>query len=240
MAGSLVGQDRKGAGTGVDKPLTAMQRLFVQEFAVDFNQTRAARAAGYAVPHVKAGQLMSQENIVAACDKAVKEKEARAKFKQDDVLHYLQTGLFTNLLKWFEPADDGGWMISEEDLKNIPDEIGRLIEEVEKRTVVVEKDGNKTTATRFWVKTISKSVCAGLLVKVQFGDKGKGESKVGSDTPVLIDWDALRRSWKDKQALGDPIERRIAEVRESRLLPAADPVEANGHPLPNGLKETAE
>jgi hypothetical protein len=74
--------------------------------------------------------------------------------------------------RYFMPGGRGGWLIDEENYKKLPDQVGRLIEEVESRTREVElPDGSVVRKSMFWVKFISKTAVAKLIAKHMLGTK---------------------------------------------------------------------
>ena len=74
-----------------DKPLTARQSMFVEEFLDDLNATQAAVRAGYSRRSARqtASENLSKPNIVAALQKAMAERAKKLKVKQEWVLEKL-------------------------------------------------------------------------------------------------------------------------------------------------------
>ena len=71
-----------------DIPLEPRQQLFVDEFIIDFNATRAARAAGYSENSVRsiASENLTKPNIDKAIDKAIADRRKRLRIDADTVL----------------------------------------------------------------------------------------------------------------------------------------------------------
>lgn len=165
--------------------LTDQQRAFVLELLADeeFCPTHAARKAGYANPSQAANKLLKHKKIMAALGKAQREREERCQLKADDVLHYLRTALFFNPLNYFSPAGDGGWLI--DDLDSLPEEVGRLIEEIEVKAIELP-DGSMSSKLK--VKFISKATVLPLAMKHlgMLHDKTTVEGQI-----VHVDWDEM-------------------------------------------------
>ncbi len=178
--------------------LTDQQRIFVLELlgSSQFNPTEAAKRAGYKFPPQAAYKLLKVKGIQAALGKAQRQREERCELKADDVLNYLKAALFFNPLHYFRPTDDGKWLI--DDLSVIPEEIGRLIENMELQ--VTEKDGEVTS--RYKVSFVSKATALSLALKHVCIDKQE------------ID---VRHSWADELYPPKPdlVEARIEEERNN-------------------------
>ena len=74
-----------------DLELTDKQRVFVDEYLVDLNGTRAAIRAGYSEKSAReiASQNLTKLNIQKAIEKAFDERKARVLVTQDDVINGL-------------------------------------------------------------------------------------------------------------------------------------------------------
>ena len=164
-------------GTGVTKELTAKQCVFATEYLKDYNGTRAAREAG--VPKNAASSVAGAwlhdprfVHVAAYIEREIYHKNLRAKKSADEVLEYLQIAMYFVPSKYFQPGDRGGWLIDEENYKKLPDEIGRIIEEVEVRSKQVSRpDGTEVTLTRFWVKFVNKTKVTQMVAKFMLGSK---------------------------------------------------------------------
>lgn len=87
------------------KRFTNKQELFVQEYLIDFNASRAARAAGYSekTAGVMGHTLLKNPKIQQAIRKAMDERAERTKVTQDKVLTELAKIAFSDMrsfLKW--------------------------------------------------------------------------------------------------------------------------------------------
>jgi hypothetical protein len=145
--------------------LNPNEMSFVKHLIADdlWRPVVAAQKAGYKNPSQSAHYMMQKPHIAAALGREQRRRLERLQLKADEVLHLLATGLFFNPLSLFKPSAKGGWVV--EDLDKIPDEIGRLIEEVKTRTVEEVIDGNTRVTTYFKVKMISKTELLRMAMK---------------------------------------------------------------------------
>jgi phage terminase small subunit len=141
--------------------LTGKQLRFVSEYLIDLNGTRAAVAAGYKPNNaaVQASFLLDPERnplVVMRIEKLKAEKALRSKLTGDELLARISAGITFNPTHWFERGESRagvpGWLMTEEQMRALPTEIGALIEEMEARTVT--RDGAEVR--RVWVKFVSK------------------------------------------------------------------------------------
>ena len=68
--------------------LTELQKRFVAEYLVDLNATQAAKRAGYKDPNI-GRQLITNNNVSEAIQKAIARREERTQITQDMVLREL-------------------------------------------------------------------------------------------------------------------------------------------------------
>lgn len=69
--------------------LTDKQKRFVSEYLIDLNATAAAKRAGYKDPNI-GRQLITKNNVSAAIQKAIQDREKRTEITQDYVLSKLK------------------------------------------------------------------------------------------------------------------------------------------------------
>lgn len=81
--------------------LTEKQKRFVAEYLVDLNATQAARRAGYKDPNI-GRQLITKNNVSAAIQKAVEERERRTEITQDAVVQELAAIAFARATDYAE------------------------------------------------------------------------------------------------------------------------------------------
>lgn len=149
----------------LEDKLNPNEMSFVNHLIADdlWRPVVAAQKAGYKNPSQSAHYMMQKPHIAAALGREQRRRLERLQLKADEVLHMLATGLFFNPLSLFKPSAKGGWLV--EDLDKIPDEIGRLIEEVKTRTVEELVDDNIRVTTYFEIKMISKTRLLELAMK---------------------------------------------------------------------------
>lgn len=84
-----------------DKPLTAKQDAFVQEYLIDLNATQAAIRAGYSekTAYSVGHENLSKPEIAEAIVKAKNDRAERVQVKQDDVLRELMRLGFSDIRK---------------------------------------------------------------------------------------------------------------------------------------------
>ncbi len=212
--------------------ITLQQRMFVDEWLICRDDGEAARKAGYvAKSSATTGRRLRNHHILVKA--LIEEKlaiiEQRAIKKADDVLRYIHTAMFYNPVKFFKPGDGGGWLIDEEDFRNLPDWVGCMVEEMQVRCKH-NYDGTQTIT--YWVKLVSKTKMAELAARHQLGDKI-------TVTRVNLNWDDLINAYDPNDPLdmkNDPIEAKLRELASKEpkaLSPAA-------HMVVQGLVELQE
>ena len=70
--------------------MTPRQNLFVSEYLLDLNATRAARDAGFAHPNVQGSQLLTKPHIRKRLHEAIMERSERLRIHADWVLSRLE------------------------------------------------------------------------------------------------------------------------------------------------------
>lgn len=122
-----------------DEGLNDRQRLFVEEYLADLNQTQAAIRAGFSpkTAKQKACNMMKKPNIREAVDKAMAERSKRTGINADRVLLELgRCGLY-NALDFINAKDatvmdnataDDGAAIASVKVKTTPTENGNIVE----------------------------------------------------------------------------------------------------------------
>ena len=146
--------------------LTDAELTFVKYLIEDdlWRPTQAAKKAGYKAPSQAAFNLMKKPAIAQALGKEQRRRLERLELHADEVLSMLATGLFFNPLTLFRPSTKGGWVVV--DLDKVPDEIGRLIEEIKTRTTEsMDDEGNVSSTTYFELKMISKTELLRMAMK---------------------------------------------------------------------------
>lgn len=185
--------------------LKSSELTFVKYLIGDdlWRPVQAARKAGYKQPDIAAGRLMKKPAIAQALGKEQRRRLERLELRADEVLSMLATGLFFNPLSLFKPSAKGAWVIT--DLDKVPDEIGRLVEEIKTRTTEsMDDEGNVSSTTYFELKMISKTELLRMAMKhcgvdgtqkVEFsGNVGMQVHLEGGLNALLMNVEATRAS----------------------------------------------
>ncbi len=166
------------------KSLNVKELLFCQALAadVDFNAVAAVREIypKNSNPSAQANRLLSRPRVQKMLGKVLGDRLRRLELKADDVLEYLRFALFYNPLEHFTPTEDGWW--STPNPKELPDEVGRLIERIREKTVT-HKNGSVSRSLE--IELLTHTTALGLAMK------HVGVEKVDVTHNVNIDWDAL-------------------------------------------------
>jgi hypothetical protein len=176
--------------------LTAMQAVFVEAFIRCRNGTQAALEAG-ASPANAARQANNwlNEPRFEAGQRAIAQRLAlisqTTDLKASQILKFLGTVLYYQPAQFFQPDRDGAWSISEERLRDLPPEIGCLIESIERdEREVYDKDGNLVSRrTKFRVRLVSKATALEIAARHQLGQKV--DVHPAPIDPASLDWTAI-------------------------------------------------
>lgn len=89
--------------------MTSMQAIFVDEYLIDLNATRAAIRAGYseATAYSQGQRLLKNVEVASAIKAALDERAERTLASADAVLLELQKLAFANVLDFAAPSSDG-------------------------------------------------------------------------------------------------------------------------------------
>lgn len=199
------------------------QRDFIEHYVIHRDATKAAIAAGYKAKTASSVgfQLLNPQHYPLVANEIKKRLailDGKAMLDADGVLRYIHTSMLYRPLEWFRPSKDGGWMIDEEQLMNLPPEIGCLIEEIESKTVVTRKedDGTETVSTYLKVRLVSKTAMTALAAKYQLTTKH--DVTVHND----LDWDTIIEKAAERRA-NNPITARLALVGRDALMELRKP-----------------
>jgi phage terminase small subunit len=156
-------------------PLTKKEQVFVQEYLIDLNAARAARAAGYSekTSNVKGAQLLQKPRVQLAVQQSMAERAKRTEISQDSVLSRLDN------IGDVDPAlcyNEKGQFHS---IHDIPPEIRKCIKSIK---VFEEFDGVGRDREKI-----------GEVVEVTFWDKVKSNELLGKHLGI----------WKDVLELKD-------------------------------------
>lgn len=203
-------------GVNLDR-MVDRKRKFVSEYVIDLNGTQAAIRAGYSKngAQVTASRLLNKDlnpDVHKAVGAALYRLSLVAEMSAVELRQHIDKAIRLNPFRFFEPGDNGGWLIDEKKLDEIPDEIGQMVKECEKRTIELP-DG--TTVSKFWVKLVDKDKMIELSAKYKFSEHHT------INVAPAPDWNQLT------EAHQDVIETQIIEVSNGHQSDAA-PTEGTG------------
>lgn len=107
-----------------DKPLTGMQRIFVERMLVHEHPVRAAKEAGFSQPHVKCSALLNPKkypHVVKALEEGRLERRQKSYIKSQHVVHELSNIAFSNIKQLLDRRGEL------QDLKDIPEDVAAAI-----------------------------------------------------------------------------------------------------------------
>jgi len=145
MAGSKKTLKSK-KGVSLEK-ITDQQALFIANYLIDFNATKAARLAGYKTPNVASAKLMNQPNVLAAIEEGRKRILSVPELTRENILRELACCTFRDPL---DLCNDQGQIIVS-DLRKIPKAMRSCIERLEVENHC-DQNGELTGQTiRIWL-----------------------------------------------------------------------------------------
>ena len=157
------------------RPLTAKQKVFVQEYLVDLNATQAAIRAGYS--QRTAGwigpQLLGKTHIAEAVQGAMAKREERTEITQDRVLKEYAKLAFLDPRRFYN--EDGQLL----QVHELPEDVAAALSSME---VVTERAGELELAVRK-IKFSDKKAALDSIARHlgMFKDK----TELTGDFPVL-------------------------------------------------------
>lgn len=182
--------------------LTDKQRRFIAEYLVDYNGTRAARAAGYKHPSVASAKLLDGEkypHVTKLVGKAQNDALTELNLTRQRILQELA---YCGLRDPVDLLNKDGY-IEIESLRDIPEKIRRCIDGIEVRSHYEEGEFVGQTVK---LKLVGKLGAIELLMK-HFGMlDGKQE-----EATKRINWDEL---YEEDPEYYDPIEDRIRKEEQ--------------------------
>jgi phage terminase small subunit len=156
-------------------PLNHKQRLFVKEYLIDQNGTRAALAAGYSSTDkgagVQATRLLAKPSIKSAVYIALRKREDKVEFRADDVLREIKNIADADIALCYTKDGDI------KPLHKIPKRIRKAIAGIEVQVLYAKRNG--------------KRVAIGATKKLKFWDKTKALEMYGRHQKLFSDRVAL-------------------------------------------------
>ena len=168
------------------------EAVFVQEYLVDLNGTKAAIRAKYSkkTARFQAARLLSRVNVQAAISAAMKKREARTEITQDRVLEELAVIGFSDLRNHIEINDDTG-AIRAKGFDQMPGNSSRALEMIREDRVIREdaKGNDSIINEKITFKLHSKIGALELLGKHlgMFPTKLEGNLNIRDQRFVIVD-----------------------------------------------------
>lgn len=180
------------------------QRRFAEEYTIDCNPTRAARALGYKGANRISHRYLNgpyYRPLQRDIERRLKEREAVSELKADYVRDYIHGALEFCPTDYFVLADDGDWCIDPTKFSELPERVKRLVESVESRYV----HGRRY----FTVKFVSKTAALSLAAKYTLTQNINAQVAV-------VPWDKIAQALENNAC--DDIEQQLEQL--DRELPA--------------------
>lgn len=163
---------------GVTDQLNDKQRRFVQEYVIDYNATRAARAAGYSHPHVYGQRLVADGNVMRVVAEIQTRDLTYLQLTRERILeelYYCATRSITDYV------DDKGFI--QQNVKKLSKKAAAAVDGITQH-VTQNRDGSVTTTTE--LKLVGKAKALDLAMK------HKGLFAVQQvEMKHSFDWDSL-------------------------------------------------
>ena len=124
--------------------LTPKQILFCKEYLIDFNATRAAKAAGYKekAAYQSGAENLRKPQIIERLQKEIKAREYRTEITADRVLQEIALLGFSDIAHYVEIGEDG--QITTKTFEEMPEHASRAIESISEDRIIRENpDGTQ-------------------------------------------------------------------------------------------------
>src|SRR6266851_9897381 len=158
-----------GVSLTAETPLSTRETLFVHEYLVDFDGTRAAHVVGYSGKNVKctASRLLAAPHIQAAIKREISDRTARLRATVDNTVREIARLSFSDVGELF---DESGHL---KNVKDLPREVRACIASikvVKKNLIAGDNSTEWVHEVKLWNKPKALELLAthlGLLEKVQ-------------------------------------------------------------------------
>ena len=124
--------------------LTPKQILFCKEYLIDFNATRAAKAAGYKekAAYATGAENLKKPQIQEQIQKELKAREYRTEITGDRVLQEYALLGFSDIAHYIEIGEDG--QVTTKTFEEMPEHASRAIESISEDRIIRENpDGSQ-------------------------------------------------------------------------------------------------
>lgn len=191
--------------SGDCRGLTDKQRKFVAEYVIDYNGSRAARAAGYKNAAIMASRLLKDPKISRAIGNIQRKNLENAILSKDEIIKELSVIAMRDPI---EMCDENG-MIRTDDLRQIPAHIRRSIDGIKVKQSVDPETGE--VYQEFELKLVGKATAIRMLME-HFGLFAAQQHEV-TGAITAVPWEQLFAETKEDVNV---IEGKIQEVRKKK------------------------
>lgn len=178
--------------------LTNKERVFVENYVVDYNATNAARAAGYKDPNKQGYQILKRPLIQREIKKVTNKESKKLIIRRQMVVERLHNLLVRDVRDFF---DDRGEALTPNEL---PKSAADIVDGFEQTVTVDPESGERTTRTKYRLSPILPAVDLAMKFKGMFPTE-----KIEHNHKVAVDWEQYYRGMGDA---ADPVKKRIAQV----------------------------
>lgn len=192
----------KLAKRGVNpKRLTDKMQRFVAEYLVDYNGSRAARAAGYKQPSMVAAKLLKHPLVSKAVGNGRRKQLERLELTRKNIIYHLACCALRDPL---DLCDKNGRIVIN-DMRELPEHIRACIDGIKVKQDF--DDDGKVVGQTIELKLVGKQGCIDLAMK----HKGLFAAEK-HETKHSLDWDALYGA----DGVPDTIEGKLLELEEGK------------------------
>jgi len=216
----------------VSRPLSALERRFVEEYLVDLNGARAAIRAGYSEKGAAAAasRLLTRVNIHSAISAGMAARSQRTKITQDMVLEELAKLAFSDPRAFFR--EDGTLKHPQE----LDDRSAAALAQFEVREEFEREDPDEVAEAQphggELRRQYGRKRLAGFTTKVKWADKRAALVDIGKHLGMFIDRKEIR--------MGELERASDAELAQKTLAAAQQVAELEGVPVETVLQQVQD
>ena len=182
--------------------LTDKRQAFVNEYLIDFNSARAAKAAGYKNSAVMGARLAKDPIVKRVIGKYRKDLLKSGEIDREEIIKQINYGL-TRSVK--DLVDNDGKII--QNLKDLPDSVAHTIDGIDQDVhIKYDREGNITGETISTKMRLNKKAA---YIDMAAKHIGFYEPEQHEMTHKMIDWESMAVSSKETK---DPIEDEILAI----------------------------
>ena len=155
--------DLRERGSTKKESLTNQQQIFVDELLAsdNFSIVDAAKKAGYKNPSGSGIQLLKNKVVKALIGKALRDRQVRTQWSQDDIILRLRNILELDITELYSNT-----VITMENIKNLPSYIRQMITKISvTKKFTIDDDGNKSWYDDLEVEFMDKNKALDLAMR---------------------------------------------------------------------------